>query len=236
MTFLTQRCDHVIEQIGDLNRLREIARSQDDFARRRDQLVGEQKALEPLAAQVRLFRAHGLIVTVPPLVGLLQGNFRQLRDNYKAHPESLTRANLSQVSRQSQQCQHALKEELERIWQDYVDAKRLRIDDGLLSLLGEVPAYRDAVTNLQDFDEQVETLRAATPRSDAAFGTLEHTIGEMQRIWNGLKGAGLPSEVTDFLRIAGDKRIGARLDLLDKIRPWLKERGLEDSFRVIISG
>ena len=234
MTILSQRSRESVAKIYELEQLREIAKSVDAFAERRDQLVAQQNAFAPLAAQVRLLRGHGLTVVVPPLVGWLQTQFSKLHSDFKERPESLTQNNLRAVLNQSQSCQTALQEELARVWREYVDAKRLKLDEALLGVLRVVPAFGDAVAELEAWDAKVEAQRARVPRDDDGFEALHATIGEMQRVWDDLSGAGLPPEVVNFLRMAGVKHKGASLELLDPIRPWLKERGLEDSFRVVI--
>ncbi len=236
MIFLTQRSAQAVIQIGEIKQLNEIAKSVDEFASRRDQFVRQCDAFAPLLAQVRLFRARGLNVTAPQLIYFLLKEFSQLQQEFETQPESLTQTNLNKIFNQSQNCQQALRDELERVWHEYVDAKRLKLDQALLGVLSVVPAFGDAVAYLEEWDEKIEAQRNRVPTDKGGFENLQRSIDEMQRIWNDLGGAGLPADLVNFLRIAGDKSIGARLELLDQIRPWLKDRGLEGSFRVVISG
>lgn len=235
-SFLSSRSSEAVQRLSDLSQLKDIAKSVDSFKQRRDQLAAEQKEFAALAHQVRLLRLRGVDVVVPKLIWFLQSEFAKIQTNFQSAPDSLTQANLQTVFNQSTKCRQELANALLIAWEGYVDTQRLKLDATILSVLGAVPSFRESVSNLVELDGQVAARRARFPKSDADFDALHHAVGEMQRIWNELGGEGLPKEVLDFLRIAGNRSIGARLDLLDKVRPWLLERGLEVSFRVVISG
>lgn len=235
-SFLTARSSDAVRQLHDLRQQKEIVKSVDAFKQRRDELATEQKAFAELMRKGRLLRSHGLDVEIPKLVWFLQGEFSKVQTNFEATPDSLTQSNLKTVFNQSTKCREELSVALLEAWQGYVEAMRLKLDAAILSVLSGVPNFRNAVASLQELDTRIEIHRGRVPRSDEDFDALQHDVEKMKRIWDELGGEGLPKEVLDFLRIAGNRSVGSPLELLDKIRPWLIERELEVSFRVVIKG
>jgi hypothetical protein len=235
-TSLSSRSAEAVQRLHELRQIKDIAKSVDAFKQRRDQLAAEEKAFRDLAARVQLLRSHKIPVAVPRLVWFLQEEFAKIQTNFESAPDSLAQANLQIVFNQSTKCRQELVTALQLAWEGYVDTQRLKLDAAILNVLSAVPSFRNAVADLVELDGQIQTRRARLPRSEEDFAGLHHDVGEMRRIWDELGGEGLPKEVLNFLKIAGNRSIGAPLDLLDKVHPWLKERGLEASFRVVISG
>ena len=115
-------------------------------------------------------------------------------------------------------------------WQSHVDERVGKHDIGVLADWEHVPDFRSVARSIRVIQGKLLELRTSLPSDEVTFSQLNELGDQLKEAWKKLENA--PANVMKFLRQASSPE-GAPLSLLDQdVLEWIRERNLEDSFRV----
>ncbi len=237
---ILERCLHAQQEITSFKELRTLATTSDTLRTRSAQLEEATRKLRPLLTKWRLFKASGIAVKMPAGVSKLNGDFTALRDAFAQKPELLGTVTNKVTFDLAANFANDLQSELQTAWKRYVTEKRPEVDQNVLNVFRELPRCQGIVYDIEELLRQLDEKRDSLPVGADGIAVIGTLVGQIDTKWASLGGEGVPDSVIKFVRLAGLKNagrsVGAQLHHLDEARVWLKKNGLEDSFRVVISG
>lgn len=127
----------------------------------------------------------------------------------------------------------SLQRSCAQAWAEYRRSRDMRVDDAVLSVLGELPAFSHQVSRIRGLRSRLMEWRDL-PKSGEDLDAFDALADALQATWTSISGEGIPDEVMQFLREAGSGD-GARLErVTPAVMDWLRDNGIEGSFHVVV--
>lgn len=232
---LIDRARVLTARIAELQELRNLANEAERLRTRTEQLENPLDALRSLSATWRLLRAQGIRVSLDkPSIALLRSQLDGVSATFHSNPRNILEAN-QEIHRRFfipiQQYPTRLKESLLSAWKEYLEAKRPRVPDDILSILWNITDFRDQVTNIRILNRRVDELSAALPETQGIMEEAERVCSLLTEAWRNLQGDGIPPDVLQFIKKASDEGSSFE-DLTRSVHDWLKSRDLLKRFKI----
>lgn len=239
MTIL-QRSAALAEKVRELVQAREQAARAIHFAKRAEELAGPAEELRDCAALKRLLAAQRIptpgvnSLPLPWWSEMLSG----LKDRYAKDQSAI----LSPVPNGEdvrakfllplKQLPAKVREILKSAWMEWVQAKIPAIKDDLLTVLEGIPALRSSVQKISETKRRALEKASELPRTQADIDQVLSLASQIEQAWRSLTGDGIPDEVIEFIRVAGQPG-GAPVNALSPlVLDWFRQHAIDQSLRV----
>jgi hypothetical protein len=203
---------------------------------RRDALRAHHERLfkaRELVDAMKLHKAADWGVKLPESRLNLVAQIQQWAENFHANPTHLTATDdsaFSTVEHRLRSISENVLEEARAAWRDYRNARLPPDNSTVLQIFAQ--SHAATVKDIQSLRRRLqEKLNPTTPTADTVTEFAD-TIKQYDELVGQVLGGDLPDAVQDALRQSGSFS-GAPLRLFtDEVLDWLREKGIEDSFRV----
>lgn len=182
----------------------------------------------------KLLQGHHVeFETIEPLADGILSSIETLVDAAET-PETLggnsLKSQFNAVSNRGSAALDQIEKRLLAAWQAHVDGAMGKHDFGVLAEWDHVAEFRKAAREIRQIQSKLSELRNRLPDDERAFTLLKKSAQDLKDAWEQLDKT--PPKVLKFLRQASSQE-GSPLSLVDdEVREWIREREMEDSFRV----
>lgn len=123
-----------------------------------------------------------------------------------------------------------IEQRLLAAWQTHVDGAMGKHDFGVLAEWDHVAEFRKAAREIRLIQTKLTELRSRLPDGERVFILLKKSAQDLKDAWEQLDKT--PPKILKFLRQASSQE-GVPLSFVDdEVREWIRERKMEDSFKV----
>lgn len=225
--------------LAALEQLRKSAGAADRFERRAKELEAPAKDLSQLATVISLLRNHSVpnVQFEELALGEWETRLKRLRENYEQDPTTIldpypnedVRAKLLSPLKQ---LPLDVSSRVSAAWVSWVSCRLPAVSDDILNVLSGIPALRNSVEKLRALKQEVSIAASRLPQTQAHIDGVLKRIQALETAWGALTGAGIPKEVIQFLRAAGQVSGAPYAMLTPAVMQWLIEHQLHQSLTV----
>jgi hypothetical protein len=240
---LLVRSQRLARRVGEFQSERDMVTEASRYHTRADELERPAATLSSWLPIWRAFQQHGISVTFDSqaLTGL-----RKLAttvvENFEQNTKSLIEPN--PVLRRSfweplGTLERDVESALSHAWSAYVESLMPPRQDELLDVLTALPDFRPQVANIRGLYREEDALKQnLRPDADVVdlLGRPEKLAGRITAAIGGLRGAGIPTDVLEFIKQASTPEGATYNSFSGSVRDWFLERGLLGSLRVRLGG
>lgn len=239
---LVDRAAKIRADLKQLDQVRELAAKAAYFSKRADELQAAAAALTPIGMSYRL--TSGLIDLAPLRsevpIKWWNSRFRALGERYLEDPNSVLEPAPGEDARQAflnplKQLPQKLGALLQLQWSVWAQQQVPKINEEVLGVLAGVPSMAPKIASLRANRNRAAELAATLPSANSDLGDLKDAIDEVRRGWQEMAGEGVPLDVIDFLRIAGQSTGAALEQLTPSVLSWMRAHNLQDTLRIRIT-
>lgn len=232
---LSERSGTLVQRIQDYKALRQASEEAHSYETRLEQLRAETNRLSPVFRTREAMTEHGITIELPIATGnRIISKLLELRTNYERDPQTITSQQaLGNLQRDFLQLCQRLTELLSAAWANYTQSKQATGDELLLDVFAQLKGFQESVAIIRRLQTEVSTRAHRLPRSRDDIQAFDVAVDQLRSKWSELEGEGVPPSVLEFIRAAASR--GAGLELItDEVRTWLIDRGVKESFHVVV--
>lgn len=230
---LIEKSEKLYQKAQEKIKLQTYAEQLEGFQTRKNEIQEAVAKLSSLMESLRPFRDRALInlETTQKIDHFLQFII-QTETNFQNDPEwILDNKNFKgrQLNLGINKLVNFYEKELSEAWQYYLNKNVPTTNSDFLSLLGQVPNFKQTVQRIEQLKQNIP--KDHYPKNEKEFTNVEEVIQSLQNVWETLSAEEVPDSVLKFLRATANQ--GASLDLLTpEVQAWIEEYGISDSLRI----
>jgi hypothetical protein len=236
---LVERASSALDRLKRLNETALLANEGDRVRTRADELEAPVAEMEHILLVEQALRRRGVSPELPQsAIATARTQLAALRDRYRSDPTQITapdgrlRFTLWDPLRA---LPNEIRSSLNGAWEAHARSLLREQSVEILEVLERVPGLQVDARAIRAMASEFDSLSSRLPRQEEDVDRIEELAREIERRWQSLEGAGIPSDVLDFLAAASVS--GAPLALLTPaVREWLQERSLTQFVRLTLSG
>lgn len=230
---LIDKSEELYQKAQEAINLRSYAEQLAGFQTRETEIQEAVAKLSSLMEALKPFRDRALITleSTQEIQNFLQF-VSQAETNFQNNPAWLLDSNNfkgKQFKSGVDKIVKTYERKLSQAWKDYLNQNMPSTNPEFLSLLKQVPDFKQIVEKIEAFKQRIP--QDDYPRKEEEFRKIEGLIESLKSTWASLSAENVPDSVLQFLRAAANQ--GASLDLLTpEVQAWIEEHGISDSLRI----
>ena len=231
MNFI-QRAQELARKIPELKKLQDERHRLEQYEAHKEKLVAMTSVLAGLAFIAQELRVRGVEISgfKRPVQGMLSETMRVVDAFKKDRGVIIAPETIETFWHPLEGMPGRVKNVLEKVWKEYVQAKIPSGQTEILDILSKVQGFQVQVATVKKLRTDMSELGQKLP-DEEDLEILDTLTEQVKHAWNELNGDGLPLAVLVFLKKAHTTGISLA-DLDSEVLEWLRNHSLMGKYVV----